>query len=58
MCCDMTHSRWTSIAMSEHSVTKCDCSVQKIRTNINNCTASKHVTICCKIFCIFWETST
>jgi len=26
---------------------KCDYSVQKIGTNTNNLTASKHVTICC-----------
>jgi len=35
---------------------KCDCSVQRIGTNTNNLTTSKHVTICCQIFCIFRET--
>jgi len=36
---------------------KCGCSVQRIRTNINNLTASKQATTRYETFCIFRETS-
>ena len=34
---------------------KCGCSVQRIRTNINNLTASKRATLRCWTFCIVQE---
>jgi len=34
---------------------KCGCRVQRIRTNINNLTASKHAAISCYNFCIVQE---
>jgi len=37
---------------------KCCCSVQRIRTNINNLPASKCATIHCQAFCIVDETGT
>ena len=55
-----SHHAWTpGLPPSKSGAgVKCDCSVQRIGTNTNNLTASKHATICCKIFCIFRETGT
>jgi len=55
-----SHHAWTpGLPPSKSGAgVKCDCSVQRIGTNTNNLTASKHATICCKIFCVFRETGT
>ena len=58
--CGMTHhqsNRYCKVRSLYHRV-KCDFSVQRIGTNTNNPTASKHVNIGCQIFCIFRETGT